>query len=74
MCRTCDLGAVEREAHFLFDCPGHDVIREQFFNDVVVINAQSSHIENIRSIFLAGNHELKKLSNYIITAMMNRTR
>ena len=74
VCRTCDLGAVERETHFLFDCPGHDAIREQYLNDIVMNNVESSHTENIRSFFLAGNHELKKLSNYIITAMMNRTR
>ena len=48
VCCTCDLGAVERETHFLFDCPGHDAIRGQYLNDVVMNSAESSYIENIQ--------------------------
>ena len=70
VCRTCDLGAVEKRTHFLFEWQGNDAIR----NNTLKMGSwilQTLHILKIKVVFFSPEAmNLKKLSNYIITAMM----
>ena len=70
LCETCNLGQIESEDHFIFECPTYEDSRSRFFKEMykdLRINLHKTGTIGIKHIFEAGSlATLKKFGKFLV--------
>ena len=73
LCKSCNCNVIESQLHFLFECTHHNELRLYHGLTNLIDTELDLYINKLKDIFNDAD-ELKRLSDFIITAMRNRVR